>query len=414
MKRFLIIMCMLSACIGYAKANEIVVTNVLIPKGGTTTLDIQLNNEQELKPVFEFYLRLPEGISVVENSEQLGNRFSGTQVNLTCNYVETENRYWIIAMIPPTVSADVPIPGENGTLVTVNLQASDAIEVGTILNGSIEDIEFGTWYKDSSGEILNLQSVNFSITIGQPADPHVILDENSTSAPVSATNVDVRVFRTINANEWSTIVLPFAMTETQVKAAFGDDVQLADFTGYDVTEAGEDIVGITVGFDDVTAIEANHPYIIKVVTAVTEFTVNGVNVEPIDAPCVAFGREYGRPKKYHPMDFVGTYVADFNFFNDAQSGYAIFLNGGKFYYATASTGHMKAFRAYFDFDDILTDVEQAANVIEFKINSDDDATGLKNLNDLLGSNVPAYNLSGQRVGKNYKGIVVTKGKKAVK
>ena len=41
----------------------------------------------------------------------------------------------------------------------------------------------------------------------------------------------VRVKRTINANEWSTICLPFAITAEQVKGVFGDDVQLGDFTG---------------------------------------------------------------------------------------------------------------------------------------------------------------------------------------
>ena len=244
-----------------------------------------------------------------------------------------------------------------------------------------------------------------------PCDGPIVLNENSTTFPAAATNADVRVKRTINANEWSTIVLPFAMTEAQVKEAFGEDVQLADFTGYDVTEADGSITGITVNFNNVTAIEANHPYIIKVGTAVTEFTVDGVNIEPEDAPCVAFGSEYGRPRKYHPMDFVGTYTADFDFFNDAQSGHAIFLSGGKFWYATASTRHMKAFRAYFDFDDILTSVEEASGAIEFKFDFDD-ATGIKAIDHSTIDHY--YNLSGQRVGKNYKGIVVTKGKKVLR
>jgi len=80
MKRLLIMMSMLVACVGYARADEIVVPDVIIPKGGTATLDIQLNNEQVLSPVFEFYLRLPEGITVVDKSERLGGRFDGTSV----------------------------------------------------------------------------------------------------------------------------------------------------------------------------------------------------------------------------------------------------------------------------------------------------------------------------------------------
>lgn len=391
-------------------ADEVIVNDVTIPQGGEATLEIELNNTVEYTR-FSLDLVLPEGITVT--GQTLGERFATSDHTIRRGTWPDWYRF-----IGDTENSMV-IPGTCGTLVAVTLKTDETLPVGCsyqgILTGYNQDNgeEIGMEFTTPTDEPVLISRVTFTITIGEPGDGRIILDENSTTMPTVATDVDVRVLRTINANEWSTIVLPFAMTETQVKAAFGDDVQLADFTGYDVTEAGEDIVGITVGFDDVTAIEANHPYIIKVGTDVTEFTVDGVNVEPIDAPCVAFGREYGRPKKYHPMDFIGTYVADFDFFNDAQSR-AIFLSGGKFYYATASTGHMKAFRAYFDFDDILTDVEQAANVIEFKINSDDDATGLKNLNDLLGSNVPAYNLSGQRVGKNYKGIVVTKGKKAFK
>lgn len=54
--------------------------------------------------------------------------------------------------------------------------------------------------------------------------------------PEAAEGVNVRVKRTIKANEWSTLVLPFAMTAEQVKSAFGNDVQLADFTGVETEE----------------------------------------------------------------------------------------------------------------------------------------------------------------------------------
>ena len=81
----------------------------------------------------------------------------------------------------------------------------------------------------------------------------------------------------------------------------------------------------------------------------TEFTVDGVEVAPEASPQVSFGTTTGKGKNqvYHPKDFNGTYVADFDFYNDAAS-YPLFLNGNKFYYATENTKHMKAFRAYFD------------------------------------------------------------------
>ena len=376
--------------------------------GSEYVLSVKMKNSVETEG-FGFDLALPEGITVALDEYGFPiAELSTERTNMTItNHFDADFKLDGTLNIQAYSSRGLSISGHDGEVCLITINIATSMEAGTypilLKNIAISDVNSITYTEDF---------VESSIEIVK-SDGYTHLYETSTTAPSAATGVNVKVHRTINANEWSTIVLPFAMTETQVKTAFGDDVQLADFTGYDVTEAGEDIVGITVGFDDVTSIEANHPYIIKVGTAVTEFTVDGVNVEPEDIPCVAFGSEYGRPKRYHPMDFVGTYKADFDFFNDAQSGYAIFLSGGNFYYATASTRHMKAFRAYFDFDDILTDVDQAANVIEFKIDFDD-ATGIDTIDRSSLSIGHRYNLAGQRVGENYKGIVVTKGRKEVK
>jgi len=72
-----------------------------------------------------------------------------------------------------------------------------------------------------------VDEVTTMITVVEPQDSRVVLDETSTTAPKASNGaVDVLVKRTIKANEWSTICLPFTMTETQVKTAFGDDVRI--------------------------------------------------------------------------------------------------------------------------------------------------------------------------------------------
>ena len=93
-------------------------------------------------------------------------------------------------------------------------------------------------------------------------------------------------------------------------AAFGDDVQLADFTGCDVDDTTGDI---RVNFSDVTAIEANHPYIIKVSEPVTEFFADGVDITPEEEPYIDRDEETtgsGRNKKTTYNSFIGTYVAE--------------------------------------------------------------------------------------------------------
>ncbi len=381
------------------------------PAGSQQTLSIRMKNSFAVQTI-NFDLKLPSELTIVRVNNKLISPSTERIVEFdtfkTSTQPDGSTRLLALAAYENEDGTITNIPVGDGEIATVRVNIdSEAIP------GDYPIIVKNIQLVSRENEAKNIEEVTTMLTITEAGDGRILLDENSTTAPESATNVDVRVKRTIKANEWSTIVLPFAMTEEQVKEVFGVDVQLADFTGYDVIEESENIIGITVNFDEVTAIEANHPYIIKVGTAVTEFTVDGVNIEPEDAPCVAFGSEYGRPRKYHPMDFVGTYTADFDFFNDAQSGYAIFLSGGKFWYATASTRHMKAFRAYFDFDDILTSVEEASGAIEFKFNLDD-ATGIKAISDSLLKGEDTYNLAGQRVGESYKGIVVKKGMKVLK
>ena len=91
--------------------------------------------------------------------------------------------------------------------------------------------------------------------------------------------------------------------------------------------------------------------------------------------------------------------------------FTLFLNGNKFWYSTGQT-KMKAFRAYFQFLDVLAEVENASG-IKIWVNPDD-ATGIDNVNANLNHSEATFNLAGQRVGKDYKGIVVTKGKKALR
>ena len=412
MKKILLLISAMFGITGSAFADvTLSVDDVTIPKNGEADVVVRFSKEETDKFAgWNFQLQLPEGLSFLTwiNSD---NEIEAVYTPGDC-YTEASPTFTtkpVDNILNANYFSTNTINGQTGILVTFRMKVTGEFNVGDVLSGTLTEIGIS----DNFGNSYSVADASFTITIGEPTDGRIVFDEKTDNADaLVATGInDVRVYRTINANEWSTIVLPFAMTEAQVKEVFGDDVQLADFTGYDVIEESGNIIGITVNFDEVTAIEANHPYIIKVGTAVTEFTVDGVNIEPEDAPCVAFGSEYGRPRKYHPMDFVGTYTADFDFFNDAQSGHAIFLSGGKFWYATASTRHMKAFRAYFDFDDILTSVEEASGAIEFKFDFDD-ATGIKAIDHSTIDHY--YNLSGQRVGKNYKGIVVTKGKKVLR
>ncbi len=304
--------------------------------------------------------------------------------------------------VVPASSAEVISGSAVENLLTVNFTVGSSVALGEY-DVTLSAITFGYGFTDKD----IAPDVTFKVKV--VAAHTVVLDETSAITPEAATGVNVSVKRTISANQWSTICLPFAMSEAQVKEAFGEDVQLGDFTGYETTEDGDAITGINVKFTAATAIEANHPYIIKVSQAVSEFTADGVDIDPDEAK-VEYDNGLTGKKRKVLGSFVGTYVADFDFYNDAEN-YPLFLSGNKFYYATENTKHMKAFRGYFDFVDYLDEAENAeARVF---VVFDGETTGIGNVQRETVSDDRYYNLNGQQVTAPKKGLYIKNGKKVM-
>ena len=259
------------------------------------------------------------------------------------------------------------------------------------------------------GTVHDVADTAFIITICEPVDTRVVLDESSTVMPASATGVDIRVKRTINANEWSTICLPFAMTEAQIEKSFGDNVQIGDFTGYDAeTDGANEITDLKLNFSLVTSIDANHPYVIKTTTDLTEFCLDGVNIAPEEEPCVE--QDNGRTGRNRQVysGFYGTYTAGLSLADLVAVGDCpLFLSNSKLYYATKDTLPMKAYRAYFWLSDVLTDMEDYSSHITMSFD-DDSITGISEI--FCDTENGYYNLQGLPVETPTKGIYIHNGK----
>lgn len=385
------------------------VPEVNIAPGTTSYVVINFDLGSQAYTAYQFDIAYPEGISSVDDSDSNPTFIKGDVYN---------NAHSVSSGYAPDGKArfqcfstnSVAFTAQSGTLLILSVKAAKSLAEG-IYQATISPIEFS----QTNATPDRPDAVTFNIKVSN----FVVLDENSIAPPVSATGVNVNVKRTIAADTWSTICLPFAMTEEQVKNVFGSDVKLGDFKGYVVTEVADEIVGITVNFDAVTAIEGNHPYIIKVSKAVTEFTIYGVDIAPQDVPYVSFGWSTGRYSEiYHPKDFVGTYVANFDFYHDAQKK-ALFINGNKFYYATENTKHMKAFRAYFDFDDYLPEAGGGATARAIMSFDGNGTTGIETIK-FSPTRSSIYSLNGQYLGESSgftklpKGIYVVNGKKVIK
>ena len=182
-----------------------------------------------------------------------------------------------------------PKPAATQNIISVKLNGMENNNDVSVSNAEVKSVEvnftaeperchnFVGWFTDEFVQTNATPDRPEAVTFNIKVTKRVVLDESSTVAPSAAEGVEVQVKRTINADEWSTICLPFAMSEEQLTATFGSDVELADFISWTSQEDGDGaIVAINVSFAKVTAMEANHPYIIKVSEKVDEFTVKGI------------------------------------------------------------------------------------------------------------------------------------------
>ncbi len=366
--------------------------------GSEYTLSVKMKNTVVAEG-FGFDLVLPEDIAVA--LDEFGDpkaelSTERTNLNVT-NHFDADFKLDGTLNIQAYSSKGRAISGNDGEVALITLKIAGDMQPGTyplqLKNIAVSDENSVTYTVDlveSSIEIVG-------------GDGYTILDEKSTELPDEAEDVNVRVLRTINANEWSTICLPFPMTEEQVKTAFGDGVtvELADADSYETTEDdGGNIVGIKIKFVNVNAIEANHPYIIKVSKPVTSFEVEGVDVAPA-------ARERNRRKALGSGSyFVGNYVSQ-----TVVPEFCLFLSGNQFWYSVGET-EMKGFRGYFDLRDVLTDVEDSySSRISFSF--ENETTGISEIVNSESSNSKWFDLQGRRVSKPGKGLFVKDGKKVI-
>ena len=424
MKRLLLSLISMLA-IGLAWADSVTVPNVEIMQGQTGYLEFYVTIDGgKFYKGFQFDVALPEKVTCervtytdIEKGED-GNPVvvekegpAGDLADAVSSFVLSRN---FVSSTEPQLLRYVCYSAQGSTMNTANVAnmlllripvtVNEELAVGTTVEVTLSDISFS----DYSNVNYKFDNITAEITI---IENRITLDEESTEVPGTYTNQNVKVLRTINANEWSTICLPFAMTADQVKTVFGEKALFADFTGYEATFDGSNVTAIDVkfsSFDGTTSgLVANHPYLIKTNKAITEFEVDNVNVEP--ATSLSVSGTTGQ----RICEMYGIYAKTENF-GSARSPY-LFISGNKFYYATGKTT-IKAFRGYFDFLDVISDMSQGASAkIGISINAD--ATGIEDLQTIAPVE-GIYDLSGRKIklegddlSRLPKGVYIVDGKK---
>lgn len=263
----------------------------------------------------------------------------------------------------------------------------------------------GTWTGNVHAVTFNasgsVKLKNASIKLVAIANPTLSLDENAETsvteealmnAVIAAKAYDVKLARTLTANVWNTICLPFDVTAEQIADVLKSAGNVKEFDREDASKQ-------TIYFKDATTMVAGKPYLIKPTESAKELVFKGVKIT-----------EY-EPNKNVGGDNYAVY-GKFGKYTMKTDGTELFLKtDGKFYIPAASTATMKGFRAYFY--NINGGTAGAALNLSFG-----DATGINGVAADAEKNVKVYNVNGQYVGTSLetlpKGLYIVGGKKVLK
>lgn len=400
MKKLFLLFSMMALAFNASADNYLTVDDVRVRPGDKANIVIKYHFESQLICAYQLDMQLGDGITPALEKADLDQFTNDVPSTFIVGVNEVgENHYRFATFSFGGNVGNEPITNAEGTLLTIQFTASPDLVSGTEIDATLFDVIA----PENNGTQYNLSNVSFKIIIDDDA-LDTVLDEMSTVAPTAKTNANVKVLRTIKADQWSTICLPFAMTEAQVKEAFGTDVQIQNpqSVAFETLDDDPDyIYQINVGFSPVTAIEANHPYIIKTSDNISDFDVLHVNIAPNASPQVNVGN---RRNKMYGNYVNGTTVPDLG----------LFLSDNKFWYSFGNT-KIKGFRGYFVFDEYLTKLDEANSKVNIVF--DGDATAIGNINK-QNATEDIYSVSGMNVGKDasrlQRGVYIVNGKKVVK
>lgn len=367
-----------------APSCTVTVEDIDIEQGGTGTFEVALANNVDAS-IFKMTLTLPSGIEYVsyEKGSRLATSHSVDVNEGTLTFLVSSN-------------SNATFQDNSGTILKITVRAAATLSVGTTHDVTVGSLEVST---PSTAE-YRPAATTCTLTIVEPT--YTELNENNTDAPEAASGVNVRVTRSLRANVWNTICLPFAMTADQVQAAFGEGTQLGDFTSWSVDDADEP-TAITVGFSSVTSIDAHHPYIIKIAgdEDMGSFIVENVNILEEEEAKVTV-KDANNKNGY----FTGTYTN-----NTTVPAKSLFLNNNKFLYSTGET-KSKAFRGYFKFFYTIADYNNNASARMYIV-LDGEATAVETAKSQDVETGVYYNLQGVAVENPGKGLYIKDGKKVI-
>ena len=243
--------------------------------------------------------------------------------------------------------------------------------------------------------------------------------------------------RTFKPNQWTTLTLPFNLTEEEVQKIFGDGTQLIQLNNATVNSG---CAKLTFIYHEIQNVLPGHPYLIKPTltditndanvnvtkenNTITDFTVYNKCINPMIEQTVINCGAYtfkGVPGYSTPNE-NSTWSVDFK-----ENDIFVSDGDGKMY-VSAGSSYGKGYRAWFKYNDGIS-ASGKINSISLAIDNpgDDDDNVVTTIDmvdvdpdvfNALGIATGVYNLNGQKVSDDMrslpKGIYIVNGKKIVR
>ncbi|MBR3088715.1 MAG: Ig-like domain-containing protein [Prevotella sp.] len=399
--------------------NAIYVEPITAAPGTRQVLSLRMKNTGDVAG-FELNLQLPDGITIATDEDDMlmvelsTERTNSRKTDYFNSAIQDDGTLKILcgsSTANPQTGKVYTFSGNEGEVARITVDIPVDYEAGEydvhVLNAIMADAD--SHKKELEPDIISLLTI-------EENDGRIHFAETDTSLPAytAGEKGDITMARTINAGEWSTIVLPFNLTRANATKAFGEDVQFATFSGFEV-DYGDDEenvtpLAITLKFDSYTIpargnLAGGTPVLIKTGKNISEIKLDGVtlvstvtNVETADA-------DYGFPGK-----FIGTLVKT----TVPEDG--LFLSGNKFWYSTGKT-NIKAFRGWFELGAVLNKESDFGANLNFVI--DGDPTSIDGIPGYMIRKGDVYTIQGQYVGHDVdmkrlpSGIYIVDGKKMV-
>lgn len=364
-------------------------------ESATTSYELNVinSNEDYEEKFVEFVSSTDKGTTDMWGGASKADEISKDGIKVYCSRASfASNPYRFNGTSTSTISVEkgnivrIEIVGDGLTKLVKNGEGEYNITNNNIVwTGSAKSVSF----KNNKDMANYAAATNIRVYVEYPNVKTFEYNENEANNIEAWEISDITLYRTLVANKWNTLCVPFAISEEEIKANFGEGTLVEKF---------EAVNGNTVNFANATSIEAGVPYLIKPTVASTTYTFNGKEVSA-DAPKTEGNADVTFQGIYSPTDITndGTVKAA----GVTEDGKVLFVNAGS---------QTKAFRCFFTISD---NASITPAMLKVSIKGVETAINSIVMDNSNATDNAIYNLQGQRVNGNSltKGIYIKNGKK---